>query len=131
MTDTPPSRPSRSSARRARKRAVASRPAGAAVPTSTGTPRLRDGRRQHHGKRQDPYANPDSAAIAAYSTLPRPLTVVFDVADGRRVLDALAAAPATADLAVAVAAKLAWTEAYNAALPAPRPATTSPDRRRR
>jgi hypothetical protein len=124
MTDTSPAaRPSRSSARRARRRAAASRPAA----SSSTTPRRTDSRRQHRGNRPDPYTAPDSAAIAAHSMLPRPLTVVFDVTDGPKVIAALAASPDTADLADAVAAKLAWTEAYNAALPAAsRPADARP-----
>jgi hypothetical protein len=70
--------------------------------------------------------------VIARSDLPRPLTLCFELADGERLRAVLAADPTTADLAVIVANKMAWTNAYNAALPgATDPSTASTPRRKR
>lgn len=136
------SQPSRSAQRRARrKRSAASSaadssavqaPQSAQQPASGKAAKRQPDRRPQHRRPLDPYATPDTGGVIARSDLPRPLTLCFELADGERLRAVLAADPTTADLAIVVANKLAWTNAYNAALPADRdPAPISKSRPKR
>jgi hypothetical protein len=92
-----------------------------AIPNSTqpGSRPVRSGnnRPNRRPRRIDPYAEPDTGGVVARSLSPRPLTITLTLTDATRLVEALESSLNVTDIHAILTKKLAWTLAYNAALP--------------